>query len=425
MRVEYLILIDSKESYCKSVNSLNNLLQAYDEIKIDGDSISYCGNAFHYEVSFEEIGKEHQRYFHIRVTNSDTSTTQEFRTLLKSLRTILTKIGGRPPEIVWDEIGSQLCVDAYPLVHQTENLLRKLITKFMLASVGIGWTKEAIPREVVESVKGNTSETNQNYLHELDFIQLSNLLFKDYTSGDTRKIIKKIEEAEAINEIDLAELKELVPNSNWERYFSPIVDCDSNYLKKRWDRLYELRCKVAHNRFITPEEFEEIRILTSDVDGKLQQALDNLDKIEVSDEQKEEVAINAAATTNELFAEFLWKWEELNDWLKHLDMLIAKDEKELEKIRGNKNWRNLSNFAIKKGVLPKKTKNFLMELFQFRNAIVHHPDVKFSDSSVYERLGMIDRLTFEISDLYKQIELDMPNSEVAPAEHAEDIETED
>ncbi|MCI0561182.1 MAG: hypothetical protein MN733_22070 [Nitrososphaera sp.] len=174
-------------------------------------------------------------------------------------------------------------------------------------------------------------------------------------------------------------------------------------MKKRWDRLYELRCKVAHNRFITPEELEEIESLTSDLDGKLQQALDNLDKVQVTDAQKEEVAVNVAVTTNEAFAEFLMKWEELQLQMKRLDALIAKDDEELDKIQGNRNWRNLANFAIRKGVLPRQLKKYIVELSQFRNTIVHHPDVMFPKSSVYERMGMIDRLIVEINDIYDQV----------------------
>ncbi|MCI0559766.1 MAG: hypothetical protein MN733_14850 [Nitrososphaera sp.] len=220
MKVEYLVLLDSEEPFCKSVSSLNSLMQAYDDIEIASDSISYAGVSFGYEVSFEEIDREHQRYFHVRVVCSKQSNSQKFRELLKSLRTILTKVSGKPPEIIWDEIGSGLCGRAYPLIHRTENLLRKLITKFMLANVGVGWTKEAIPKEVVESIKAKPSEKSQNYLYELDFIQLSNLLFKEYATGDTRKIVDRIASANVLDDLNLDELKELVACN---RYFNSDV----------------------------------------------------------------------------------------------------------------------------------------------------------------------------------------------------------
>ncbi|WON82720.1 HEPN domain-containing protein [Chromobacterium haemolyticum] len=335
MRVEYLVLIDSAEEFCRSVHSFNNLIQAYENIKIQGDDIFYHGKSFRYEVIYEDIGREHQRYFHIKLTCHNNQSIEQFRELLKSLRTILTKVSGRPPETVWDEISTDLCIKAYPLIHHTENLLRKLITKFMLANIGVGWQKEAIPQEVVDSIKSKSSDRSQNYLYELDFIQLSNLLFKEYSTGDSRKFIEAIAIASEITELNLKELKEIVPRSNWERYFAPIVNCDSNYLKKRWEKLYEFRCKVAHNRFLTPSELTEVQTFTADVNEKFQEALDNLDKVQVTEDQKEEVAINIAATTNNNFAAFLSRWEKLNRTLRNLDNLIAQDD-EIEKLNGSK-----------------------------------------------------------------------------------------
>lgn len=402
MKVEYLVLIDSAEEFCRSVASLNNVLQAYEYISINNDLINFQGASFPYEVSYEEIGREHQRYFHIKLECLNQNESEKLRVLLKSLRTILTKVSGRPPETIWDELSTDLCVRAYPLIHHTENLLRKLITKFMFANVGIGWQKEAIPKEVVESVKIKSAERSQNYLYELDFIQLSNLLFKEYATGDSRKIVETLSYASDIADLNLQELKGLVPQSNWERYFSPIVDCESAYLTKRWERLYELRCKVAHNRFLTPDELAEIESITSEVDTIFQQALDNLGKVRVSEDQMEEVAINIATTTSESFAEFLLRWEELNRAMKKMDVVVAKDE-EIEKLQGNNNWRNLVNFAMRKGVLPRQFKKYFTDLAAFRNAIVHNPDVIFTKPSVYERIGMVNRLIAEISEISDNI----------------------
>lgn len=289
MNVEYLVLIDSKEPYCQSVDSLNNLIQAYDQVRISGNKIFFSECEFKYDVNFDNVGEGHQRYFHIKLALVNSANQQQFRELLKLLRAILTKISGRPAEILWDEMASKLCEDAYPKIHHTENLLRKLIAKFMLANIGVRWTKDAIPNEVEESIKTKKSDRSDNYLHDLDFIQLSNLLFKEYSTGDIRKITERISEASTISDLDIGELKELVPQSNWQRYFSPIVECDSGYLKKRWDRLYELRCKVAHNRFITLDESNEINVITREVDEKFVRAIEGLGQVEVSDEQKKKL----------------------------------------------------------------------------------------------------------------------------------------
>lgn len=396
MNVEYLVLIDSKEPYCQSVDSLNNLIQAYDQVRISGNKIFFSECEFKYDVNFDNVGEGHQRYFHIKLALVNSANQQQFRELLKLLRAILTKISGRPAEILWDEIASKLCEDAYPKIHHTENLLRKLIAKFMLANIGVRWTKDAIPNEVEESIKTKKSDRSDNYLHDLDFIQLSNLLFKEYSTGDIRKITERISEASSISDLDIGELKELVPQSNWQRYFSPIVECDSGYLKKRWDRLYELRCKVAHNRFITLDESNEINVITREVDEKFVRAIEGLGQVKVSDEQKEEVAENVAATSNDLFADFLRKWELLLSSIRDLDELVATDANEISKLQGKNNWRNLINFAIKKKYLTKEFKNKVQEVGQFRNAIVHNPDLIFTEEGILEKISIMDDLIEEL-----------------------------
>ncbi|NDO76117.1 HEPN domain-containing protein [Shewanella sp. SE1] len=396
MNVEYLVLIDSKEPYCQSVDSLNNLIQAYDQVRISGNKIFFSECEFKYDVNFDNVGEGHQRYFHIKLALINSANQQQFRELLKLLRAILTKISGRPAEILWDEMASKLCEGAYPKIHHTENLLRKLIAKFMLANIGVRWTKDAIPNEVEESIKTKKSDRSDNYLHDLDFIQLSNLLFKEYSTGDIRKITERISEASTISDLDIGELKELVPRSNWQRYFSPIVECDSGYLKKRWERLYELRCKVAHNRFITLDESNEINVITREVDDKFVKAIEGLGQVEVSDEQKEEVAENVAATSNDLFADFLRKWELLLSSIRDLDELVATDANELNKLRGKNNWRNLINFAINKKYLTKEFKNKVQEVGQFRNAIVHNPDLIFTEEGILEKISIMDDLIEEL-----------------------------
>jgi hypothetical protein len=392
LKVEYLILIDSEEPFCQSISSLNSLIQAYDQVSIESDKILFSDCSFGYEVAFDNIGKGHQRYFHLKLTCEIDSESEKFRELLKLLRTILSKISGRPPEILLDEMASDFCNKAYPKIHYTENLLRKLITTFMLTNVGIKWTKEAVPKEVEELIKNKQSDKAQNFLHELDFIQLSNLLFKEYATGDIRKVTDKISSAETIQDLNIGELKDLVPTSNWQRYFESIVDCESAYLKKRWDRLYDLRCKVAHNRFITIDELNEIGKLTSEVNEKFDKALDNLDKVEVTEEQKDEVAVSVAVNSNDLFANFLQKWAEVNEALRSLNKVVADDDDERAKLKGQNNWRNQVNFAIKKKALDKSFKKTLTDLSQFRNAIVHNPDVMFPKSTVYEQMALMDEV---------------------------------
>jgi uncharacterized protein YutE (UPF0331/DUF86 family) len=402
MTVEYLVLIDSNEEYCKSVKTLNSLVQAYDGIIIKDKSIQYKECTFDYIVQFGDPKNIKHRFFHIKITNSKDEQYKKFQEFLKLIRTILAKISGQPVEVLNDDVSSSRCISAYPIIHNLENKMRKLITKFMFTTIGLGWTKDSTPKEVVDSIKTSKPKST-NFLYEVDFIQLSKFLFNNYASLDSKKIIEKIKDASSINDLNLEELKEFVPQSNWDRYFATLVDCSNDFLEKRWQRLYEIRNKVAHNRFITEDEFIELERVSNEVDEKLLSALENLDKIHVSDEQKEEVAENVAYNRDEMYAKFLRSWNILLEMLSRVAILVS-DPDDANKLGKNSNWRNLINTITKKHVLPKKFKSELQELASFRNTLVHHTDVIFTQDSIEERIAIVIELFVELKTTYESLE---------------------
>jgi uncharacterized protein YutE (UPF0331/DUF86 family) len=397
--VEYLAVVNSKENFCKSISSFNNLLQSYDNVRINNGNIEFEGVDYGYDVQFGEIQEDEQRFFHIKLSCDNKHDLEKFKELLKSVRTLLAKASEKPPEILWDDISSELANRAYPVVHEIENMMRKLITKFMLTNIGLAWTKDAVPKEVSESIKSKKSTPSQNYLYEADFIQLSNFLFKEYSTANSRKLVEKLGQATEITDLNLSELKELVPLSNWERYFAPIVDCKSDYLQTRWEKLYDLRCMVAHNKFIANDDYESICRLTTEVKEKLIQAIENLDKVHVSESEKEDVAENIASSMNELYGLFIRSWHMVQELLMHL-FVISGNERDPE-IKKNRvlNSKYLAKALISKGVIPKEFGPFIYELNDLRNSIVHHSDIKVSESILAERLGSLDRIKSELINI--------------------------
>ncbi|UTV97802.1 hypothetical protein KDW99_10850 [Marinomonas rhizomae] len=402
MKVEYLVMIDSNEEYCKSINTLNYLIQSYDGITISNGKISYEGAEFAYDVQLGESDNTSHRFFHIRIDNEDESNIGMFQSFLKLIRTILTKISGFPVEILCDDLSSSFCFKAYPIIHNLENQMRKLITKFMLTNVGLGWTKDNTPEEVTASIK-NTKAPLNNFLYEVDFIQLSKFLFTDYAGLDSKKIIEKIKGAESVSDLDLAELREFVPQSNWERYFAEIVDCTGEFLEKRWGRLYELRNKVAHNRFIGESEYIDLEKLNGEVSDKLQLAIESLDKIHITDEQKEEVAENVAFNRDEVYGEFLEVWNILLEQLYDVASYVS-DESDKGKLGSGKNWRGMANILISKDVINKDFKNELQDLAAFRNTLVHHTDVIFTKESIISRMKALINLYDQLREYEKTIQ---------------------
>lgn len=370
-KVEYLTIINSKEDFCKSVNSFNSYLQSYDNLEVSGGCIRFGGAAFLYDVEFGDIIENVQRYFHLKFVCEDKRNLENFKSMLRSVRTLLAKASSKPPEVLWDDVSSELSGRAYPIVHELENLMRKLITKFMFIKIGVSWTKDAVPKEVSESIKLKKEVASHNYLYEVDFIQLSNFLFKEYSTANSRKLVEKLGVAKKIEELDLVELQELVPRSNWERYFSPIVSCKIEYLQPRWERLYVLRCMVAHNNLMSDSDFKEVCLLASEVKEKLAQALDGVDKIQVTKEQKADVAENLAGEINSHFADFINAWNSCVQLIYQLAYTL--DVKAVSETFADEQdlVLELIGTMSDKGILDKSESMLLLSMAKIRNNIVH------------------------------------------------------
>jgi hypothetical protein len=76
---------------------------------------------------------------------------------------------------------------------------------------------------------------------------LGDFLFKPYQVKDTKELLLYISKAQTQNDIKIDELKAFEAKSNWEKYFSKIVDCTDEYLDKRWKDLI-LQRKVGSKK---------------------------------------------------------------------------------------------------------------------------------------------------------------------------------
>jgi hypothetical protein len=90
-------------------------------------------------------------------------------------------------------------------------------------------------------------------------------------------------------------LKDYIPQSNWARYFSALVDCEDSLLEKRWLELYELRCMVAHNAIVGRADYDHIVKLSSDLTQIIEQAINKLPDVRVPADEVETVADQAAS----------------------------------------------------------------------------------------------------------------------------------
>jgi len=404
-KVEFLVITDSKGAFCNSISSFNNLMRSNDDISIEANKLTFRSLQIGYEVQFGNIVDAKQKFFHLRLTCPREDQILEFGELLKAIRTLLYKVADKAPQVLWDDISSFYANKAYPLVHEIENIMRKLITKFMLTNIGLGWTKEAVPQEVIESVRNKAAGNSQNYLHEVDFIQLSNFLFNEYTTINTKALLEKIREASKSEDLNLEFLKQSIPQSNWERYFSPLVDCDSEYLKVRWDKLYDIRCQVAHNKSINKSDLEQIEVLGSELKSKLLSAIDSLDKIHLSEEDRETVAENVAGNVNALHGEYIALYKQTHERLIELARMFLVEEEQEQLVKFGSNLRTLLNILTKqKNVIPKQLREEILEALVLRNVIVHHSDVTFSEASIQKKIELLKACYSQIAEILNKVE---------------------
>jgi len=345
LRVEYLIIVEKKASValfhlCDSIEGFNKLLRTDPDIMVEKGSIKYKQHLIlGYVITTGIIQGKEQRFFHITLTfDKEEQQIEQYIDALKALRTIIYNTDSQP-QTLWDDVSTYYSNKAYPLIHKIENLMRKLITYFMFTTIGKEWAIETLPGIVQEAIDRSKRKQYLDILYQVDFIHLGDFLFKAYETKSIIELYKKLNIAEKLEDLDLKELQSFIPKSNWERYFASIVECDDTYLDKQWKKLYELRCKVAHNALVIKKDYDEIVDIINKVEEKLQKAINNIDKIYVPQEDIEQVAENVASNISLLYGEFIQLWRvfetqlyeitELNPPVQIREILKAFREKEL------------------------------------------------------------------------------------------------
>lgn len=382
---EYIAIFRRSDAFCDSVSSFLKLLQVDSNIEIRSGDIHFkkllhC----HLKISAGEIAVKKQRYFQIAIIwNGDPDTTPDqlidYQALCRSIRSATTQAGGEI-EILWDDVSFYFARSAYPLIYEIENLMRKLIANFMHVHIGSDWPDQALPDTVHDAVRKNrraadlvaTQEMPEgrnkaktsdylHVLHRLDFIELGEFLFRPYSNITIQELYNKIQTAKS--EETILALKTTIPQSNWTRYFSGLVDCSDTYLKSRWSRMYNIRCNIAHNTFVSKGDIEEIRKLISEVKPKLIDAIAKLSKITIPDSEFELVAENAAQSLNAALGEFIEQWKQLEG---ALEALLAKGGKQ-----ANTDKYSFANIASLSVFDSQDMADYRM-LRDFRNRAVHH-----------------------------------------------------
>lgn len=298
MKIEFLVLVTNNDYFCNSKKSFIDFLKLDSLITISGKSLTFKKTpkskpliTVKFDVETKNIPSNKERYFIIAIENNNDELVDEFSEVGEKIKELSGRINPNSTivNILWDDVGRYYAHKSYPLINDVENVMRKLISKFMLINVGMDWSKEAIHPDLASKIERfEENDIHLNDLYKLDFIHLSEVLFKkkrDINLDELDRVLARNE----FTEDDKTKILKFLPKSNWEKYFSELLGEKSQNLEKKWEILYKLRNKVAHNRFLTREDFEKIKGLTSQVKETLITAINKLGEINLDEEERNQI----------------------------------------------------------------------------------------------------------------------------------------
>jgi hypothetical protein len=373
INVEYLLIVQKADTFCDSVEAFNRLLQVDSAISLKRDKIRHHDNfECDYRITTGEITGKEQRFFHVgfSIESESEESIAQFTCLLKTVRTTMNRLGNQP-ETLWDDISFYYARKAYPHIYRIENLMRKLIANFMLVTIGKEWISETSPSEFTAAIASSSRKGYVNVLHAVDFIDLAAFLLKPYSKQNMQELYVKLKKARTVEE--LTELQTYIPESNWTRYFAQLVDCEDSYLQKRWEELYGLRCKVAHNAILNKADYERIMALISEVDGKLNDAINKLPQLKIPQAEVEQIAENAASNVSVLVGDFIMVWRILET-----EILRKAAEAGVE----TKSLMQACEVLVSKGVLDTADHQSLRRVQAIRNHLLHPTGVAVSEDDL-------------------------------------------
>lgn len=372
MNTEYLITFGAETSLCATLSSFKKLLGVHQDIRIDSpDVIIFKNKKFKYNITSGKLSDNSIYYDFTVKIDSIENDEKEYCELLREIRRLSKNISGRDVFELSNAISEYYCCKGYTIIYKLEILMRKLIYKFMAISIGYTWKDESTPKEVIESIRNKTSDIN--FLREIDFIKLSDFLFKTIHKTNYESLIKTISEKSQDGYIEIQEIQELMPYTNWERFFSKKVNCDSNYLKTRWDKLYDFRCLIAHNKNFSKKDYEDLEVLYNEVKTQLESALNSVDEIHIEQEDRDEIAENISIARGDTSAEFIKLYNLIVNYTKDICDLCSDERDIYYSAPANQNnfLMQVRYLCNNKKLINKDLMSELEELNKFRNIFIH------------------------------------------------------
>ncbi|MBE0370994.1 hypothetical protein [Pseudoalteromonas aurantia] len=141
------------DSFCNSKKAFIDFLKVDSLISITGQKLTFKRTqkskpliTVKFRVETDNIPSNKERYFLIVLENTKEDLVGEFSEVGNKIKEICKRINPESTviNVLWDDIGRHYAYLAYPLINDVENVMRKLISKFMLINVGMDWSKKTM-----------------------------------------------------------------------------------------------------------------------------------------------------------------------------------------------------------------------------------------------------------------------------------------
>lgn len=159
LTIDYITVIDKSThtafyDLCDSEEQFERLLTKNEVFRVEGEQLSFQEKV---SVSINNRagkveGKE-QRFFRTKLKFDGLEDDLEhLAKLLKAFRQTVAGAGGQVQTLSSD-LSALYAERCYPLIHRTENLMRKLLKVFMVTQVGKDWLDETSPKVVEVAIE--------------------------------------------------------------------------------------------------------------------------------------------------------------------------------------------------------------------------------------------------------------------------------
>ena len=273
------------DDYLKKITNNAFIFEKDKELKYCKDDVEVI-----FEFFIEKIYPLYEKgiFFYLRIScfDIDFNDSREYEILLK-LRNILKKRFINEFKnikfcILKDEIAKQQLQNSYPIIFEVENSMRELIVKLMNFKGKQNWFNKEVPDKIMQSIKQDRKDLG---VYSLDFSHLSSFLFERNETSKVGELISNLEKIENCTQEDLIKIKELIPKSNWEKYFNKIELIGNSKIlsyeevKNSLEELESYRNSVAHNNLYIDNEFhEKLKKVADEILSWINLALDSIEK---------------------------------------------------------------------------------------------------------------------------------------------------